>query len=265
MFTYYTIIGRDLNLLKDHVNNVKEYAGFNRISGDKEFLVIVYKNPNIPEHVTDDIISYCNSQNIKTHIYNEPTDVFIHNLYACWNLGYEVAKPGYVFRAGSDQVFSKDSFTSLYECASKAPDKTILQANTIENLTKIQQLGTVSRHFAKDFGVNFETFNYNEFEKFCSEINTQVDGELVDISEALRVWGHPTQFTSSMGVINRADGCSWLMTKDNWETFGPIPAIENNVTGDIIIHDRMQMAGYESYIVRDCITYHFVQGESNQI
>ena len=37
---------------------------------------------------------------------------------------------------------------------------------------------------------------------------------------------------------------------------------ENWITGDVVIHDRMQTAGYENYLVRDCITYHFVRGES---
>ena len=37
------------------------------------------------------------------------------------------------------------------------------------------------------------------------------------------------------------------------------------ITGDVVIHDRMQTAGYENYIVRDCVTYHFVRGESKDI
>ena len=36
-FTYYTIIGKDLNLLKGHVQNIKEYAGFDKLECEKEF------------------------------------------------------------------------------------------------------------------------------------------------------------------------------------------------------------------------------------
>jgi len=85
--------------------------------------------------------------------------------------------------------------------------------------------------------------------------------ELVDIEFALRRWGHPTPLKTSLGMVNRVDGCSWLMTKDDFNKFGPLPPIENGVTGDVIIHDRLQTAGYKEYIVRDCVTYHFVMGE----
>ena len=97
MFTYYTIIGKDLSLLKGHVENIKEYAAFDRLPCEKEFLIIVYKNKKIPEQVTSEILDYCNSQDLRTHIYEEPTDSFLHNLYACWNLGYSEAKDGWVF------------------------------------------------------------------------------------------------------------------------------------------------------------------------
>ena len=141
--------------------------------------------------------------------------------------------------------------------------RTILQANTVENIIKLQQLGTVSRHFAEDFGNTFDTFNYKQFEGFIYLINAPVEEKVVDINSALRYWSHPTGFNCSLGPVNRADGCSWLMTKQQWQTFGPMPTVQYNVTGDVIIHDRMQQAGYESFIVRDCVTYHFVQGESS--
>jgi GT2 family glycosyltransferase len=62
-------------------------------------------------------------------------------------------------------------------------------------------------------------------------------------------------------MVDRVDGCSWLMTKEDFNRFGPLPASENNITGDVVIHDRLQRAGYKSYIVRDCVTYHFVRAE----
>lgn len=107
-FTYYTIIGRDLNLLKGHVENVKNHAGFDKLECPKEFVVILYTNSNISPTVTQSIQEYCEDNNIRTVLYNEPPHLdFLHNLYACWNMGYEFAQPGYVFRGGSDQVFLK--------------------------------------------------------------------------------------------------------------------------------------------------------------
>ena len=261
-FTYYTIIGKDLNLLKGHVENIKNYAGFDSLECEKEFLIIVYKNKNIPVETTNEILLYCYENSIKTFVYNEPTTIFLENLYACWNLGYELAKDGLVFRGGSDQVFSKDSFVSLYNEAIKLKDeKVILQANTIENSVKIKQLGCVSRHFTESFGCTFDDFNYTLFEEFCKEINSGVNDQLVDIDTALSCWQKPTSLGTSLGNINRVDGCSWMMTKKEWELYGPLPTIENGVTGDVIIHDRLQKSGYVEYIVKDCITYHFVQGE----
>ena len=80
MFTYYSIIGRDIDLLKGHVENVKNYAGFDRLTCEKEFLMIVYKNSSISDSVTSDILSFCEDNNIKTHVYEEPNNNFLTNL-----------------------------------------------------------------------------------------------------------------------------------------------------------------------------------------
>lgn len=266
-FTYYTIIGKDLNLLKGHVQNIKSYAGFDKLECEKEFIMIVYRNDKIPADVTQSLIDYCHSQDIRTVIYDEPTTSFIHNLYACWNLGYEAASEGYVFRGGSDQVFNKDSFVRLYEEAEKLrtnePNKKfVLQANTIENATRIRQIGAISRHFTLDIGVNFDEFNYTEYEEFIEKINAPVTEDLLTIQDCLRYWGRPTKLGTSLGQIDRVDGCSWLMTKQDWIDHGPLPVLENGITGDVLIHDRMQRAGYVELLVKDCVTYHFVRGES---
>jgi len=260
MFTYYTIIGKDLNLLKGHVNNVKSHAGFDKLSCDKEFIAIVYKNKKIPKETTEAILEYCKEQDIKTHIFEEKTDDFLHNLYACWNLGYEKSKDGRIFRGGSDQVFSRNSFVAL-EKISRSLEKTILQANTIECAARLRKIGAHSRHIEADFGFNFENISIDGFEHFVEMLNKHCDKELLSLNDSLSLWGKPTGFNSSIGPINRCDGCSWLMTKEEWERFGPLPEIENGVTGDVVIHDRMQAAGYKSFITRDCVTYHFVQGE----
>jgi len=266
-FTYYTIIGKDLNLLKGHVQNIKEYAGFDALECEKEFIMIVYRNDRIPEETTNELVEYCQSQDIRTVIYDEPTTSFIHNLYACWNLGYEESDDGYVFRGGSDQVFNKNSFVRLYEEAEKLrqerPDgKFVLQANTIENATRINQIGARSRHFTLDIGVTFNDFDYSAFEKFISDINQNVKENVLTIGDALRYWKKPTSLGTSLGQINRVDGCSWLMTKQDWINFGPLPVLEKGITGDVLIHDRLQNAGYEELLVKDCVTYHFVRGES---
>ncbi len=268
-FTYYTIIGKDLELFKGHVENVKKYAGFDKLPCKKNFNTIIYKNDRIKKETTDSILEFCKEQNIKPIIYNELTDTFIDNLYACWNLGYETASDGYVFRGGSDQVFSKDSFLALYDAAEKFskeyPEKNvILQANTIECKNRLRMIGVKkSRHFEEDFGDNFTNMDYGSFEKFIEQINSSVKENLLTIDMALKYWKKPTSLYGKFGKTNRTDGCSWLMTKQDWLDHGPLPVFENNITGDVIIHDRFQENDYKNYIVRDCITYHFVQGESS--
>jgi len=267
-FTYYTIIGKDLELFKGHVENVKNYAGFEKLPCKKNFNVIVYKNNRIKKETTDSILKYCKEQNITPIIYDEPVNSFIENLYACWNLGYETAPEGYVFRGGSDQVFSKDSFLILYEMAEKISadspkKKVILQANTIECHNRLKMINAKSRHFEEDFGENFSNMNYEKFEEFIEKINSSVNEELLTTDMALKYWKKPGTFYGKFGKTSRTDGCSWLMTKQDWINHGPMPSLENGITGDVIIHDRFQENGYENYIVRDCITYHFVQGESS--
>lgn len=274
-FTYYTIIGKDLNLFRGHVENIKKYAGFDRLTCEKQFLTIVYRNAKIPAHVTESILKYCQDNGIEYYVYDEPNDPsrgqhdnFIHNLYRCWNLGYEKATGDLIFRGGSDQVFSYDSFPALYNAYmenSKVNKNIILQANTIENLSMIRQIGADSRHILKDFGNSFADFNYKAFEDFLKVINNQIPKSIVNIHEALLYWQRPKDFQTSLGVVRRCDGCSWLMTKEDYEKFGPIPVFESGYTGDVVIHDKFQKAGYKDYIVKDCVTYHFVRGESKTV
>ena len=267
-FTYYTIIGRDLELLKGHIDNIKKYAGFDELKTEKEILVIIYKNNKIPQQTTKNIIDYCCANDLKFHLHEEKHSNFLINLYDCWNLGYEKSDDGYVFRGGSDQIFSKNSFIEIYtqaEILRKNGIKNILQFNTIENSERLKEMNVASRHFMKDFGNSFINFKYQEFEGFIQKINSDIPFDLIDINEALSFWNHPTGFNSSLGFINRTDGCSWLMTKEDWLKYGPLPPIENGHTGDVIIHDKLQLAGYINYIVKNCITYHFVRGESNKI
>jgi len=258
-FTYYTIIGKDKNLLRGHLKNVKEYAGFDKLKGEKEIIVVVYTNPSIDKRTTLEIIDLIEKNGARAVIYKEPTTNFLYNLYACWNLGYHEAEEGYVFRGGSDQIFSKNSFLRLYEVAENYKNSNvILQANTIENPKRA--IG--SRHILADLGDTYENFKFLEFENLCEQINSKTTKETLNIQESLSTWGKPTSFNSSLGRIDRTDGCSWLMKKSDWIKYGPLPPIEFGITGDVVIHDRMQVAGYENFIVNGVNTYHFVQGES---
>lgn len=263
-FTYYTIIGKDVELLLGHINNIKRHAGFDELPCEKEFIVIVYTNDSIPKEVTEAMVELCKKHNIITHIYEEPKHhSWLENLYACWNLGYEKAKDGFVFRAGSDQAFNKNSFTVLYDIARRIKQqnsKVFFNAQTIEHSIRAMTNNT-SRHLLGNFGDNYKNFDILAFEDFCKKINNGVDKDILTINECLKIWGKPTGFFSTIGHTNRTEGCSWLMTKQEWLDYGPMPVLEKGITGDCVMQDRLIINGYKDYLVRDCVTYHFFRGE----
>jgi len=266
-FSYYTIIGKDVEMIDGHLNNVVNYAGFKSLKCEKELIVVVYRNKTIPKEVTDKIVKVCKSYGARVVFYDEPTTNFLNNLYACWNLGYEKADEGWVFRAGSDQAFNKDGFLKLYDVATRATMNNkhiLLNTQTIEHSIRAMSRGNVSRHILGDFGDNFTTFDVDAFEKFCTKLNVGVIEELLTVNQSIKYWGKPTPFRSTLGYPhNRTEGCSWLITKEDWRVYGPmIPLSFGWITGDCYLHDKLEAAGYKDYLTRDCITYHFFRGES---
>mgnify|MGYP003145752000 CR=1 FL=1 len=253
-FDYTTIIGRDPKLWRWHVDNVLRNAGLLR---DKwNFNVIVYHDEELRKSgVTDELVSICEENDISFQLHQEPNKPFIQRLYDCWNMVQEIGKRPHTLRAGSDQAWSKDSFIYMNAALESCVFDCILQAQTVESL-----LAKKSRHFMKDFGATPDTFNEEAFAVFCEEISR--DG-LFNIKDALKEWGHPTSFSSSLGTPhNRTDGCSWLQSKATFAKHGPMPYMEGQWTGDVIIHDRYERAGIPNLLVGNVITYHLVRGES---
>lgn len=252
-FDYYTIIGRSPSLFRGHVENVLKNAGLERDRWD--FHVIIYHNEKIPQETTDEIIAICEAHDIHYHLHLEdPQRPFIDRLYECWNLGYSLGKRPLVFRAGSDQTWSKDAFARLMDAWDNMPHSTaILQAQTIEHMVSYPG----SRHFCRDFGTNFDNYDEEAFYKFCDEISRP---GIYTIGECLQIWGKPTRMINGPP---RTDGCSWLQERKLFEKHGPMVTVRGGVTGDVLIHDVYQRSGIPNYLVGDCITYHFVRGESS--
>lgn len=251
-FDYYTIIGRDPKLFQGHVDNTLRNAGLERDLWD--FHVLVYTNDKIPQETTDEIIAICEANDIHYHLHPEdPSRPFIDRLYACWNRGYELGERPLVFRAGSDQTWSPRAFQALYDAWESLPfESAILQAQTVEHMVSYPG----SRHFCRDFGTNFDEYDEEAFFEFCEEISRP---GLFTIGECLQIWGKPGRMINGPP---RTDGCSWLQRRDHFKQFGPMPTIRAGVTGDVLIHDAYQRAGIPNFLVGDCITYHFVRGES---
>lgn len=257
-FDYNTIIGRDPALFRFHVDNVLRNAGLSREHWD--FNVVVYHNEGIKQEVTDEIMDICTENDIEpTLVYEDPRKPFIMRLYDAWNKVQMLGERELTLRAGSDQTWYPGSFKAIWEAYENyerfnGPD-VILQAQTIES-----PLAGQSRHFIKPFGTTAAEYDEAAFIAFCDEIKAP---GLFDIDAALARWSHPTSFSSSLGEgHNRTDGCSWLQTKDLFKRYGPMPYIRGNWTGDVWIHDNYERGGIPNFIVGDCVTYHFVKGES---
>lgn len=254
-FDYSTIIGRDPKLWRWHIDNVLRNAGLARDCWT--FNTIIYYHKQLRETgITDELIEICKANDINYRLhYEEPVRPFIQRLYDCWNIVQEMGEHPYTLRGGSDQAWYKDSFSNIFSALNCSNSDVILQAQTVESL-----LAGASRHFMKDFGSTPESFNEEAFNTFCEEITSY---ELFDIDGALKKWGHPTSFSSSLGTPhNRTDGCSWLQSKELFKKHGPMPYMQGRWTGDVIIHDRYEAAGVPNLLVGNCITYHLVRGES---
>lgn len=252
-FDYNTIIGRDPKLFTWHIDNVLRNAGLPR---DKwTFNTVIYRNKKIKPEITDELVSICTANDINYVFYDEPHDNFLVNLYACWNMVQMLGNRPATLRAGSDQAFSDGFFANLYEAWKSFTDEVVLQTHTVES-----PLSPQSRHFIGDFGSTPDTFKEKEFNEFAASISRP---GTYTIDEALKIWGKPTSFSSSIKTPhNRNDSCSWLQSKELFRKFGPMPPISGGWTGDVIIHDRYELAGIPNRLVGDCVTYHLVRGES---
>jgi len=254
-FDYSTIIGRNPILWRWHVDNVLRNAGLTRDCWT--FNVVIYYHKRLRETgVTEELISICEENDINYQLhYEEPNRPFIQRLYDCWNLVQEIGEHPYTLRGGSDQAWYKNSFDNIFMALNNSNSDIILQAQTVES-----PLAGASRHFMKDFGTTPGDFDEDKFNKFCEMI---LRHELFDIQSALKEFGHPTSFSSSIATPhNRTDGCSWLQSKELFRKHGPMPYMQHRWTGDVIIHDRYEKAGIPNLLVGDCITYHLVRGES---
>lgn len=249
-FDYCTIIGRDPLLWRWHVDNIIKNAGLSR---DRwSFHVIIYRNEGIPATITDELVAICEANDIKYHFhYEDPSQPFIKRLYACWNKIYELGERDLVLRGGSDQAWYKDSFRNILDAFDASPFNCILQAQTVE-------AHGPSRHIVREFGNSPSTFKEKEWEDFCKEI---IRDGLFGPEGCLDIWGHPT---ITIDGRYRTEGCSWLQDKKLWKQYGPMPdtVMAGGITGDVWLNRRYQDEGISDFLVGDCITYHFVRGES---
>lgn len=253
-FDYAMVIGKSPELFRTHIDNVLRNAAIGLTRDMWDFHAVIFRNKKIKPEITDELVSIAILNDIKVTFYDEWHGNFLENLYACWNLVQEVGERPYTIRAGSDQFFSPGSFWNMYREHLEFGSELITQMHTIES-----PLSPQSRHYVCDFGTSYDTFKEKEFNAFAASKSLR---GLYTIDEALGIWGHPTSFNSSLGHINRTDGCTWLCSKDLWKRFGPMIPLRGNFTGDVTFHDDIMRADIPNRLVGDAWTYHLVRGES---
>lgn len=252
--SYYTIIGRSPSLLSWHLDNLTRNAGLDR--SDYDLNIVIYRNKKIPKETTNAIIDICADHKTNMAFYDEPHDWFLGNLYTCWNIGYNMGSAPIVLRGGSDQAWSPNSFKNIVDAHERYTNQELVtQVQSVESPVA----GPGSRHWIKPFGCSPADFDEAAFNKFAEETGRE---GLYTIQEALSIWGHPTSFDSSLGKIDRVDGLSWTMSRKLFEKVGPMPPMERGFTGDVIIHDRIQLLGITEFLVGNAFSYHLVRGES---
>lgn len=266
-FDYATVIGRDVQLFKWTIDQVLRNGAAGLTRDDWDFNTYIYYNEGISEDVTEELIYLCKTHGINYELhYENPSEPFISRLYKAWNRVQLMGKHPITIRGGSDQSFYAGSFREAikyYEIQIAMLDgPCVVNFQTVES-----PLAGLSRHYILDAGSTPETYKEEIFIEFCDKI--KMSG-LWTIGNAMNRWdGKPGPFTSSLGHNHlRGDGVSWVLSKELFKKFSPMPALVNTpygpITGDVIIHDRLEAAGIPSYIAGEAISYHLVAGESRE-
>lgn len=258
----YTIISHDHDLLRWCINNARERAGIGH-----RWMLINWINEGMDSNMAAErICRWCIANNVGYYPYKavpqsqfpDRTKWFLHNLYACWNLGYEHAeKDEFVARLGSDQFFSQGWLGDLAIASKKSRGKGVYHCWSVESI-----LAGGQRHPIISAGTNFRDFSVGEFEKYVAKWKKSIGSErVVEGSQCGLAFNHPKR-----GAQIRPDGLTWLQSRKLWEKFGPMRGDinEEGVTGDVDYMDRMTDAGVPQYSVRSCLSFHLVRGETRQ-
>ena len=257
--TAYTIISRDVELLRWCVENARLRAGL-----EHEWVVIGW-GPTA-------ILRECDALGVRCVPLQMPPPPgegahpeqrvawFICCLYRAWNAGYEHATTQWVARMGSDQFFNRDWLKNLLACAERHGERAVYHTNTIES-----HVAKRSRHEIRDWGATpaeFEERGRRFFDAFADDLAYRFRScPTVPGSECDLWYSHPTR-----GRQRRADGCTWLQTKALWEEFGPMnDRVVNGVAPDVAYMDRLYDAGVPGYLCQTASSYHLVRAESKHI
>ena len=258
--TCYTLIGDNVDLLRWCVDSASERAGV-----PHSWTIVNWKESAA-------VADYCGEHGHHLVVLHpdplpgpgshpeQRTAAFIKSLYAAFNAGYDHSSTKWVARMGSDQFFSKDWLKNLLACAERHGERAVYHTTTIES-----PVARRSRHEIRDWGttpVEFDERGRSQFDAYADDLAWRFRSDPTVLGSECDLWyNHPTR-----GRQRRADGCTWLMTKDLWREFSPMnDQVVLGVAPDVQFMDRIYDAGVSGYLCRTASSYHLVRGESREV
>ena len=269
----YTIIGRNVRLLDQWIQCVKSRSGMKPFEYEID-LVLWDPADDILQYVNDNKIRYTIYDSSKHEYRGHPDNRFVFDLYRAWNLGYSMSRASYVFRSGSDQLFSKNFLSNSmdlilnyeYELTDEGfkprkEDRTAFyHLLTLESWegSKAAYGRPCSRHIMP-IGIWNDLYSpdWGRFDKFCEAMLVPT---LLSNEEYALPLRHPTR-----GWILHTVGASWIQRKSTWDNIGPLweHVGINGLTGDLEYFDRGEVLGIPSFLIANAATLHRCKAEAS--
>lgn len=263
LISCYTIIGRNVDLLKQWIECVQDRCG---LEPDQYELDLVLWKPD--QDVLDYAKEHCHQYVIYDPMKQHGNENYVRDLYACWNLGYEMSRCKYVFRSGSDQIFSKNFLKNAMNLIGEyeqpqgldgVSNTAFYHLYTLESWegSKAAYQRPCSRHIMpQGWWDDLLHPNWTKFDMFCESMS--VDKLLTNEEYALP-FKHPTR-----GWIFHTVGASWIQRKSTYDKYGAMIDYvgQGGITGDVELFDRGEKYGVPSLLLGNSFTFHRCKGES---
>jgi len=261
----YTVIGRDPQLLKVWLHSVESRAG---LSARLWEIDLVLWNP------TDEVLNYVKENGYRHKIFIPESDNYIENLYTAFGMGYEMSRAKYVFRSGSDQIFSKNFLKNSMELIANFEHKyngqdALFHLYGVESYEGIVAsyeyvFNPYNKHPSSRHILMPNTWtednkydpNYERFDKLCDALRWD---KILTHYEYGLMFKHPTK-----GYVPHCQGPSWIQKKSLYIEHGPYlkHMKETGFTGDVVWMDVMEAVNVPSVLLHNAFTLHLSRGES---
>ena len=266
LISCYTVIGRDLRLLKIWLHSIESRAG---ISRDQFDVNLILWNP------AEDVLNYVVENNYRHRVMSFPkappgtsdgelVKQYIVNLYVCFDAGYHLCQGKYVLRSGSDQIFSnnylKNSMQLIEQYEKETGGTALFHLYGVESYEGVNETYgfTNTRHIPMPLvWVDKYNPNYEQFDKLCEALTWD---KILTNEQYRLMFKHPTR-----GYIPHSQGPSWIQRRDLYTSSEGYLSLmkRTGFTGDVIWMDYMESMRVPSVLLHNAFTLHRVRGESS--